>query len=366
MIDARSPYRTGVGWAVVLALLAVLTYGWGPAGSNPLARPTPTPTFTPTPTPTAIPTHTPTATPTYTPTAAPTPTHTSTATPTPTATPSPTSTSPATPLPTSSVSHLSFGPPVGDGGNNVPSPYFTYGAGGISPAGIPYHQHHGVDMENPTGTAVWAVADGTVVVAGHDQERMFGVRPDFYGNLVILLLDEPYRGQPLYVLYGHLSAVLVETGQPVQRGEPLGRVGMTGVAIGPHLHLEVRVGENDYYATRNPLLWLPPQPGRGVIAGRLVDGQGTFIPETVVTIHPVAGEKRYWGETVTYPPPGEVNPDDPWPENFVRSNVPAGDYLVKAVLDGLAYVKPVRVEAGQTSFVEIDLRTDAGRPEPGD
>jgi murein DD-endopeptidase MepM/ murein hydrolase activator NlpD len=364
MNGVRRPSRAGMGWALVVGVLALLSYGWGAAEGNLLARPTPTATITPSPTPTATATATPTATPTLAPTA--TPTAPPTSTPSPPATLPPTAAPTATPLPAGPLSHLWFGPPVGDGGNNVPSPYFTYGAGGVSPAGIPYHQHHGVDMENPTGTTVLAVADGRVVVAGHDQDQVYGVKPDFYGNLVILLLDEAYRGQPLYVLYGHLSEVLVEVGQPVQRGEPIGRVGMAGVAIGPHLHLEVRVGENDYYATRNPLLWLMPQPGRGVIAGRLVDAEGAFIPEAVVTFHPVAGEKRYWGETVTYPPPGEVNPDDPWPENFVRGNVPAGNYLVKAVADGLAYVKPVHVEAGETAFVEIDRRVDVGREEPDD
>jgi len=91
---------------------------------------------------------------------------------------------------------------------------------------------------NPVGTPVLAAAAGRVVVAGTDLEDVYGLKPDFYGNLVVQELDEPFEGQPVYVLYGHLSEVLVAVGQHLDPGEVLGLVGMTGVAIGNHLHLE--------------------------------------------------------------------------------------------------------------------------------
>ena len=61
------------------------------------------------------------------------------------------------------------------------------------------------------------------------------------------------HGAGLRTVYGHLSQLLVESGEPVARGELIGRVGSTGLSTGPHLHFEVRQdGE-----LRNPLTYLP-------------------------------------------------------------------------------------------------------------
>ena len=65
-----------------------------------------------------------------------------------------------------------------------------------------------------------------VVVAGNDLETIYGKKPNFYGNLVVQELDHTFQGQPVYVLYGHLSQVNVEVGQHLQPGDVLGRVGM--------------------------------------------------------------------------------------------------------------------------------------------
>jgi murein DD-endopeptidase MepM/ murein hydrolase activator NlpD len=205
---------------------------------------------------------------------------------------------------------------------------------------------------NPAGTRVLAAAAGTVVVAGNDLETAYGKKLDFYGNLVVQELDARFQDRPVYVLYGHLSQVLVEAGQHLEAGDVLGLVGMTGVAIGHHLHLEVRLDANSYEHTRNPLLWLRPEPGQGAIAGLLVDAQGQPLAETVVTFFRAAEPAKWWRQIQTYANQ-EVNPDDALGENFVLAYVPAGEYLVKAKIGEKSYVEPVTVEAGGVAFVTI-------------
>ena len=136
--------------------------------------------------------------------------------------------------------------------------------------------HHGVDYDNPTGTQIYASADGVVVYAGNDRETLFSPWPDFYGNLIVL--EHVGGGEPFYTLYAHLSAIEVREGDYVSVGQPIGKVGSSGSAIGGHLHLEVRQGKNSYTQTRNPELWLAPyetsRVRSGYLAGRIVNGQG--------------------------------------------------------------------------------------------
>ncbi len=205
------------------------------------------------------------------------------------------------------------------------------------------------------GTPVLAVAPGTIIVAGSDQTRVYGLKPNFYGQLVVVQLDKEFHGQPVFVLYGHLSRVMARVGQRVDTGDVLGEVGMTGVAIGPHLHFEVRVGANTYAHTRNPELWLKPLPGHGTIAGVLLDAQGNPIPEVVINFHRAEEPDERWRETWTYAS-DEVNPDDEWEENFVMGDVPAGDYVLKVSVGGRLYTQKVNVRAGATSFVTIETQ----------
>ncbi|MEE8163275.1 MAG: M23 family metallopeptidase, partial [Anaerolineae bacterium] len=186
--------------------------------------------------------------------------------------------------------------PIGPEGQVQASRFYPYG----TTASGRYLLHHGVDIKNPIGTPILAVASGTVIVAGTDQARVYGPKTDFYGQLVVVQLDREFHGQPVFVLYGHLSRVMARLGQRVTIGEVLGEVGMTGIAIGPHLHFEVRVGANAYTNTRNPDLWLKPLPGHGTIAGQLLDARGNPIPEALVTFHRAEEPDRRWRETWNY------------------------------------------------------------------
>lgn len=87
--------------------------------------------------------------------------------------------------------------------------------------------HNGIDYAAPTGAPVYAAGPGVVVVAA---EWLIS------GGTVIL---EHLPG--VYSLYYHLDEIGVQEGQAVVAGTPVGTVGATGLATGPHLHYEVRV-----------------------------------------------------------------------------------------------------------------------------
>jgi hypothetical protein len=86
-------------------------------------------------------------------------------------------------------------------------------------------RHLGIDLRAPVGTPVLAAADGTVLVAAERGRA---------GRMVVL-----GHAEDVASVYMHLSEIQVAVGQPVRRGEPLGRAGMTGNATAPHLHFAV-------------------------------------------------------------------------------------------------------------------------------
>ncbi|MFQ5459648.1 MAG: peptidoglycan DD-metalloendopeptidase family protein, partial [Anaerolineae bacterium] len=132
----------------------------------------------------------------------------------------------------------------------------------------------------------------------------------------------------LFSLYGHLRQVTVATGQRVHAGDEVGRVGATGIALGPHLHLEVRTSPHDYESALNPELFLAPLPDSGTVAGRVVDARGRPVAGVTVNLYTVAdGALRWRQATRTYEDHG-VGPAPGWNENFVFADVPAGTYAL--------------------------------------
>jgi murein DD-endopeptidase MepM/ murein hydrolase activator NlpD len=93
--------------------------------------------------------------------------------------------------------------------------------------GDPRAPHTGVDFSVPAGTPVLAANAGLVVLA---EEHFFAGKS--------LVLD---HGEGLYTMYFHLQESLVGLGRRVAQGEPIGRVGHTGRATGPHLHWGARL-----------------------------------------------------------------------------------------------------------------------------
>jgi murein DD-endopeptidase MepM/ murein hydrolase activator NlpD len=215
--------------------------------------------------------------------------------------------------------------------------------------------HNGVDAVEPGGTPLLAVADGTIIVAQDDWAELFGWRCNWYGHLVVLALDQTWLGQPIFVLYGHVLEIKVEEGQRVTRGEQLAEVGSGGAASVPHLHIEVRVGSNEFGATRNPMLWLDPA-SRGVIAGRLIDPTGRpwqGVGLSLIGHSEEASSGNTWSYLSDPLNTATVHPDESLAENFLFADVKPGEYEVYTKVQGVEYRAAVMVIPGEVSTVEI-------------
>ena len=84
--------------------------------------------------------------------------------------------------------------------------------------------HYGLDIAADEGVRIGAFADGTVREIGESS----------YGNYLIVDHDDGFS-----TLYAHCSSISAKVGDSVSCGEEIARVGQTGNATGPHLHLEL-------------------------------------------------------------------------------------------------------------------------------
>jgi hypothetical protein len=209
--------------------------------------------------------------------------------------------------------------------------------------------HHGVEFPNPSGTPVYAAAEGTVIFAGPDRQALYSPWQNFYGNLIVIR-----HANELFTLYAHLSKVDVKEGQRVLEEEKIGEVGRTGVAIGSHLHFEVRRGNaEDYFATQNPELWLAPAK----------DTQGNSFGTLMLS---VLDQKRHLCNakfTIQYYQDGSKSPAKSYygitysddmlsgEENAVLGDLTTGQYRIAIERNGQLYDRWVAVESGKLTQV---------------
>ncbi len=105
--------------------------------------------------------------------------------------------------------------------------------------------HYGMDFSAEIGTPIYATGDG-IVKRADSRASGFGKH---------IRIDHGYG---YTTVYAHLSEYNVRVGQKVKRGEIIGYIGNTGRSRGPHLHYEVRFGDerlnpvNFYYGELTP------------------------------------------------------------------------------------------------------------------
>lgn len=138
-------------------------------------------------------------------------------------------------------------PKIVERGTKIPPTYIKPISGGRMSSGFGRRNaptkgastyHKGIDWATPTGTAVMASSAGTVVKAGWGSG---------YGYVVYINHADGRQTR-----YGHLSKVLVATGQTVSQGQKIALSGNTGVSTGPHVHFEILING----AQVNPLNYL--------------------------------------------------------------------------------------------------------------
>lgn len=239
--------------------------------------------------------------------------------------------------------HFYFNRPIAPNQVNWPIPDYRYGGMMFGSNNI----HTGIDIPVPRDTPILAAADGKVVWAGYGLYYGTNDPKDPYGLAITVRHNFGYKSQRLYTVYAHMDKILVNDGQEVKTGDVLGLVGTTGQTTGPHLHFEVRIERNSYFATLNPELWLAPPQGWGVLAGRLLNTNGSLLTLQDVTVHNKDTDQKWkvssYGDQA-------INSDPFYDENLVLSDLPAGKYEI--IIDYLEerYIKEIEIHPGAVSY----------------
>jgi murein DD-endopeptidase MepM/ murein hydrolase activator NlpD len=97
---------------------------------------------------------------------------------------------------------------------------------GVITQGYDQAMHPFIDIAAPEGTAVNAVADGTVIYTGWSEDTGYTIQLQHDSDIISI--------------YKHNNKLLKNVGDKVKAGTPIGLVGNTGgLSSGPHLHFEL-------------------------------------------------------------------------------------------------------------------------------
>lgn len=137
--------------------------------------------------------------------------------------------------------------------------------------------HGGTDIGCPTGSAIYAAADGTVTGAHFNVSG---------GNVITINHGLNKEGKVVETVYMHNSELLVSVGQKVSQGDLIAKAGSTGYSSGPHCHFELDIGGEAYNAMRT-------FSGPSNMPGKR---NGKFVNDGVVTFS--TADVRDWADLV--------------------------------------------------------------------
>jgi murein DD-endopeptidase MepM/ murein hydrolase activator NlpD len=237
--------------------------------------------------------------------------------------------------------HFYFVRPIG--ANEVNWPLARYRYGGVFFA----NAHTGIDIPAPKLTPVLAAGSGEVIWAGYGLSFLSQEYRDSYGIAVAIKHDFGYQGQMVYTVYAHMDSTTVVQGQRVETGDVIGVVGETGEVTGPHLHFEVRLGDNRYFGSRNPELWIAPPQGWGVLVGRVMNFNGTLVQRQMVELRNNRTNQYYYVHTYGE---GPVNSDAYYQENVVLGDLPAGTYSLWIDYESVVRKTFVEIKPGMVTY----------------
>jgi murein DD-endopeptidase MepM/ murein hydrolase activator NlpD len=240
--------------------------------------------------------------------------------------------------------HFYFVRPIG--ANEVNWPLARYRYGGVFFA----NAHTGIDIPAPKGTPVLAAGPGEVIWAGFGLSFLSEEYRDSYGIAVAIKHDFGYQGQMVYTVYAHMDSTTVVRGQRVETGDVIGQVGETGQVTGPHLHFEVRLGDNRYFGSRNPELWISPPQGWGVMVGRIMNSNGNLVQRQMIELRNNRTNRYYYVHSYGE---GPVNSDSYYQENAVLGDLPAGTYTVWIDYEGVVYKANIEIKPGMVTYFKF-------------
>ena len=88
--------------------------------------------------------------------------------------------------------------------------------------------HTGLDIAAETGTIIKSATDGEVILASSDGD---------YGKHYQIKIKD------IVIVYAHCNKLYLKQGDKVKQGDKIAEVGSTGNSTGPHLHFEIRKGD---------------------------------------------------------------------------------------------------------------------------